>query len=314
MPFSIEGRPPKQGGKWEGDEQWRFVSPHYLEALRVPLLRGRFFNRQDTGNSDRVVIVNEAFAKKYWPNQDPIGQRLLIAKGLGPDFDEPPRQVVGLVGSITETGLGNGKVAVMYVPQSQLTDGITKLAGSLLPLSWAIRTQADPLSAASSVRHEFESLDTQLAPSKILTMDKVIAESTTRQNFYVLLLAVFAALALSLAAVGIYGLMSYAVEQRTHEIGIRMALGANQGKIMQMVLGQSMRLTAIGTVIGLAVAFLFTWLAASLLAALLFKVKSADPLAYSTVVAVLAAVALLAAFIPARRATRVDPILALRQE
>ncbi|HEY6307053.1 MAG TPA: ABC transporter permease [Candidatus Angelobacter sp.] len=314
LPFSIEGRPPKQGGKWEGDEQWRFVSPHYFEALRIPLLRGRFFNVQDTGSSDHVVIVNEAFAKKHWPNQDPLGQRLNIGKGLGPEFEEPPRQVVGIVGSVTETGLASGKVPVMYVPQSQLTDGITKLAGGLLPLSWAIRTKADPLSASSSVRHEFESLDAQLSPSKILTMDKVIAESTTRQNFYVLLLTVFAAVALCLAAVGIYGLMSYAVEQRTQEIGIRMALGANQGKIMRLVLGQSMRLTVIGTVMGLAVAFLVTWLLAGLLAALLFKVKSADPLAYSVVAATLAAVALLAAFIPARRATRVDPILALRQE
>jgi putative ABC transport system permease protein len=214
------------------------------------------------------------------------------------------------VGGVTETGLANGKVPAMYVPEAQITDGVTKLAGSLLPLSWVIRTQTDSLSTASSVRHEFESLDAQLAPSKILTMEKVIADSTTRENFNVLMLSVFALVALSLAAVGIYGLMSYAVEQRTQEIGIRMALGANQGKIMRMVLGQSMRLAAIGTVVGLALAFGLT----RLLAGFLFGVKSSDPLTYSVVVIVLAAVALLAAFIPARRATRVDPILALRQE
>jgi putative ABC transport system permease protein len=141
-------------------------------------------------------------------------------------------------------------------------------------------------------------------------MDQVIAESTTRQNFNVLLLSVFALVALSLAAVGIYGLMSYSVEQRTQEIGIRMALGANQGRILRLVLGQSMRLAAIGTVVGLAAAFGLT----RLLAGLLFGVKSTDPLTYSMVVVILAAVALFAAFVPARRATRVDPILALRQE
>jgi putative ABC transport system permease protein len=310
LPFSIVGRQPKQGDKWEGDEQWRFVSPHYFEALRIPLLRGRLFDLRDTGKSSHVVIINEDFAKKFFPNHDAIGQQMMIGNGLGPDFEEPPREVVGIVGGVTETGLANGKVPAMYVPEAQITDGVTKLAGSLLPLSWAIRTQTDSLSTASSVRHEFESLDAQLAPSKILTMEKVIADSTTRENFNVLMLSVFALVALSLAAVGIYGLMSYAVEQRTQEIGIRMALGANQGKIMRMVLGHSMRLAAIGTVVGLALAFGLT----RLLAGFLFGVKSSDPLTYSIVVVVLAAVALVAAFIPARRATRVDPILALRQE
>jgi putative ABC transport system permease protein len=310
LPFSIAGRQPKQGDKWEGDEQWRFVSPHYFEALRIPLLRGRFFDLRDTGNSSHVVIVNEDFAKKYFPNQDPLGQQMVIGKGLGPDFEEPAREIVGIVGSVTETGLGNGKVPAMYVPLAQITDGLTKLAGSLLPLSWVVRTQADPTLAASPVRHEFETLDASLAPSKFLTLDKVLADSTTRENFNVLLMTVFALLALSLAAVGIYGLMSYAVEQRTQEIGIRMALGANQGKIMQMVLGQSMRLAAIGAVIGLAAAYGV----AKLVGGLLFGIKANDPIMYSAVVVILAAVALLAAFIPARRATRVDPILALRQE
>lgn len=310
LPFSIEGRQPKQGDKWEGDEQWRFVSAHYFEALRIPLLRGRLFNLRDTGKSSHVVIINEALARKYFPKQDPLGQQMIIGKGLGADFEEPAREIVGVVGSVTESGLGNGKVPVMYVPQSQITDGLTRLGGSLLPLSWVIRTQANPLSSAASVRHEFENLDAQLAPSKILTMDKVIAESTTRENFNVLLLTVFALVALSLAAVGIYGLMSYTVEQRTQEIGIRMALGADQGKIMRLVLGQSMRLAAIGTVVGLAAAFGLT----RLLAGLLFGVKSTDPLTYSIVVMILSAVALLAAFVPARRATHVDPILALRQE
>jgi len=310
IPFSIVGRTPKDGSKWEGDEYWRYVSPHYFEAMGIPLLRGRYFDRRDTGSSSRTVIINEALAKKYWPKEDPLGHQMLIGKGLGPEFEEPAREIVGVVGSVTEAGLGNGKVPVMYVPQGQVTDGITKLGAGLLPLSWTIRTKGDPLSAGTPAQHEFESLDAQLAPSKVLTMTQVIAQSTARGNFNVLLLTVFAAVALSLAAVGIYGLMSYAVQQRTQEFGIRMALGADRGKIMRMVLGQSMILAGIGTVIGLVAAVGLT----RLLAGLLFGVKSTDPLTYGMVAVTLAAVALFAAFVPARRATRVDPMLALRHE
>jgi putative ABC transport system permease protein len=310
MPFSIQGRPPKNNNKWEGDEYWRFVSPGYFEALNIPLLRGRYFKRTDTGKTDHVVIINEKFAKQYWPNQDPIGQRILIGQGLGPDFEEPERQVVGIVGSVTESGLSSGMVPVMYVPQSQITDGLTRLGGSLLPLSWAIRTSGDPLSLGPAVRHEFETLDAQLAPSHIVTMNQVIEESTVRQNFNTLLLTVFASIALLLAAVGIYGLMSYAVEQRAQEIGIRMALGANQSRIMRLILGHGMRLALIGTVAGLGVAY---WLT-RLLARFLYGVKPGDPLAFSIVGVILIVVTLLAAFVPTRRAMQVDPIVALRQE
>jgi ABC-type antimicrobial peptide transport system permease subunit len=198
----------------------------------------------------------------------------------------------------------------MYIPQSQVTDGLTRLGASLLPLSWAIRTSGDPLSLGPTVRREFETLDAQLAPSHVVTMGQVIEESTLRQNFNTLLLTVFASIALLLAAVGIYGLMSYAVEQRTQEIGIRMALGANQGRIMRLILGQGMRLALIGTVVGLGAAY---WLT-RLLANFLFGIKPGDPLAFSIVAAVLVVVTLLAAFVPTRRAMHVDPIVALRQE
>ncbi len=310
LPFSIEGHAPKSGEKWEGDEYWRFVSPGYFEALRIPLVRGRYFTRTDAGNAAHVVIVNEAFARKYWSDQDPIGHRMEIAKGLGADFDEPVREVVGIVGSVTESGLAGGMVPVMYVPQSQITDGLTRLGASLLPLSWVIRTSGDPLSMASAIRHEFESLDPQLAPSHVVNMDQVIAEGNARQNFNTLLLTVFASIALLLAAVGIYGLMSYAVEQRMQEIGIRIALGADQGKIMRLVLGQGMRLAMVGTTLGLAGAYGLT----RLLAKFLFGVKPSDPLAFSIVAATLIVVTLLAAFVPTRRAMHVDPIVALRQE
>ncbi|HEY6253797.1 MAG TPA: FtsX-like permease family protein, partial [Candidatus Angelobacter sp.] len=308
LPFSVEGRQPKDG-KWEGDEYWRFVSPGYFEALRIPLVRGRLFARTDGGGSDHVVIINEDFAKKYWPNQDPLGQRVTIGKGLGPEFEEPPRQIIGVVGSVTEARLGK-TVPVMYVPQAQVSDGLTKLGASLLPLSWVIRTNTDPLSVASAVRHEFETLDAQLAPTHVVTMEQLISESTAQQNFSTLLLTVFAGLALLLAAVGIYGLMAYAVQQRTQEIGIRMALGANRTKIMTMILSQGARLAAIGTAIGLAGAYAVT----RLLAKFLFSIKANDPLAFSMVAVSLVAITLLAGAVPARRATRVDPMVALRQE
>ncbi|HZS28194.1 MAG TPA: FtsX-like permease family protein [Candidatus Angelobacter sp.] len=180
----------------------------------------------------------------------------------------------------------------------------------MLPLSWAIRTSGDPQSVAVAVRHEFESLDPTLTPSHMVDMNQVIAESNTRQNFATMLLTVFASIALLLAAVGIYGLMAYTVEQRTQEIGIRMALGANQGKIMRLVLGQGIRLALVGTVIGLAAAYGVT----RLLGKFLFGLKAGDPLAFLMVAATLIAVALLAAFVPTRRAMRVDPMIALRQE
>lgn len=310
LPFSIEGRTPKMAGKWEGDEYWRFVSPGYFETLRIPVLRGRSFSRTDTAASDHVVIVNEAFARKYWPNEDALGQRINIGKGIGPQFEEPARQIVGVVGNVTETGVAEGTVPVMYVPQSQITNGITQLAAGLLPLSWVIRTTGEPLSVAPAVQHEFESLDAQLAPSHVLTMEQVIAESNTRQNFNTLLLTVFALLALTLAAVGIYGLMSYSVEQRSQEIGIRMALGANQGKIMAMIVGHGVRLAVIGTTAGLVLAYVAT----KFLARFLPGLKGSDPMVFSVVAVVLFAVTLIAAFIPGMRATRVDPMIALRQE
>ena len=309
LPFSIEGRQPKEG-QWEGDEYWRFVSPGYFEALRIPVLRGRLFTRTDTASSDRVVIINEAFAKKFWPNQDALGQRMLIGKGLGPEFDDPPRQIIGIVGSVTEASLNGGKVPVMYVPHSQVSDGLTKLGASLLPLSWVIRTNADPFSVAAAARHEFETLDAQLAPSHVVTMEQLISESTVQQNFSTLLLTVFAGLALLLAAVGIYGLMAYSVQQRTQEIGIRMALGANRAKIMTMILNQGARLAGIGTVIGLGGAYALT----RFLSKFLFGVKTNDPMAFSIVAVTLVAITLLAGAVPARRATRVDPMVALRQE
>ena len=309
FPFLIEGHPPANGGTYNGDEQWRFVSPRSFNAFRVPLLRGRMFDERDNGKSERVLIINQVMAKKYFPKEDPIGQRITIGKGLGPDFEEPARQVVGVVGDVRENGL-SGADPVMYVPQAQITDHLTQLANKVIPLSWAVRTASDPSALSTAIQREFLAVDGQLPVSKIRTMEQVLSESTARQNFNMLLLTIFAGLALLLAAIGIYGLMSYVVEQRLQEIGIRLALGAGAGQMLRMVIGQGMKLVIIGLAIGLAAAFGL----ARLLASLLFGVKTTDPITYASVALVITSVALLATYVPARRATTVDPLEALRYE
>jgi putative ABC transport system permease protein len=310
LPFTIEGQTPPGGGRWNASEQWRFVSPRYFDALRIPLRRGRVFDRRDTGGSPLVCVINEAFARKHWPKGDPIGARIVIGKGIGPEFEEPPREIVGIVGSVHEVGLSQGAQPVMYVPASQVTDGLMKLARTVIPLSWIIRARGEPMSLRPAVEREFLGVDSQLTPSRFLAMRQVMENSNARTNFATLLLTVFAAVALVLAAIGIYGVTAYAVEQRTREIGVRMALGAAPARVLGMVLRQGILLTGAGIAIGLAGAYALT----RLLSRMLFGVEARDPLAFGAVVAILAMVSLAAVLIPARRATRVDPVHALRME
>ena len=310
LPFNIAGKPPAKGNVYNGDEQWRSVSAHYFSAFKIPLLRGRVFSEHDSGNSARVVVINAALAKKYWQKEDPIGQSMTIGKGLGPEFEEPAREVVGIVGNVRENGLKDSDQGVMYVPASQVTDGLTQLANKVLPLSWVVRTTQEPTALSAAIQKEFRSVDGQLPVSKFRSMEQVISESTARQDFNMTLLTVFAATALLLAALGIYGLMSYSVEQRTQEIGIRVALGASGGDMLRMVLRRGLLLAGIGLAVGLAAAFGLT----RLLSSLLFGVKASDPLAFGAVALTLAAVAWVAIYIPARRATRIDPLIALRYE
>jgi predicted permease len=309
LPFAIVGKPPARG-EYNGDEQWRSVSPHYFQVFKIPLLRGRAFTETDTAASSRVVIVNDAMAKKYWPNEDALGQVILIGKGLGPQFDEPPRQIVGIVGNVRESGLGNAGVGVMYVPQSQMTEGLTALANSVIPLSWGVRTATDPSSLRAAIARELHAVDGQMPISRERLMTEVLAAAVARQSFNMVLLSIFAGVALMLAAIGIYGLMSYSVDQRTQEIGIRMALGADRGRMLRVVLREGMTLAVLGVVLGLLLAYGMT----RLLESLLFGVKASDPLAFAAVAGILTTVALVATYIPARRATAVDPANALRYE
>jgi len=308
LPFRIEGRPLE--GRYHGSHFWRYVGPRYFDVFRIPVLRGRVFHQTDLAGSTPVVVINETMARRYWPKQDPLGERLTIGKGLGPEFDDPTRVIVGIVGDVREAGLSRPPQPVMYIPAAQVPDGLTRLANKVIPAAWAIRTSGDPLGLSAVIQQEFLALDAQLPVANLRTMEQVIRQATARENFNTLLLSIFAAMALLLAAIGIYGLMSYSVQQRSHEIGIRMALGAARGDVLRMFLTQGLRLTLIGLALGLAAAYGL----ALVLGRLLFALRPTDPTAFLAVAGLLAAVALLATWLPARRATRVDAVVALRYE
>ncbi len=309
MIFNIPGRPPVEGYKFTGDVQWRFVSAHYFDALRIPLRSGRLFQDQEPV---RTVVINEVMARKFWPNASPVGQAILIGAGLGPDYDEGSVEIVGVVGNVRESGLNNDPPPVMYQLHSQIPDEAMKLVNGLIPASDIVRTKPGiaPLSVSQPVEEALLAGDTQLPATKMRTMESLSLTSTARQNFTLLLLGVFAAIALLLATVGIYGVISYGVTQRTHEIGIRMALGAERANVVRLVVGQGLVLTLIGVAAGLAGAFALT----RFLASVLYGVRPTDPLTFVVVSLVLISAALLACYLPARRATKVDPMVALRYE
>jgi predicted permease len=309
MVFNIPGRSPLPGYKFTGDEDWRFVSAHYFTALRIPLRSGRLFQDQE---SARTVIVNEALARKYWPNANPLGQAILIGGALGPDFDQGSVEIVGVVGNVREGGLNNDPPPVMYQLDSQIPDAAMKLVNGLESASVIVRTKPGvaPLSVSHAVQEALLAGDIQLPATGVRTMESLSLTSTAQQNFNLLLLSLFAALALLLATVGIYGVISYGVTQRTHEIGIRIALGARRTNVVGLVVGQGLALTLIGVGAGLAGAFALT----RFLAKMLYGVRPTDTLTFVAVPLILTGAALFACYIPARRATKVDPMVALRYE
>ncbi|HWK11697.1 MAG TPA: ABC transporter permease [Vicinamibacterales bacterium] len=310
LPFRIEGRALKGGDIYHGDEQWRVITPGYFEAFEIPLVRGRLLTDRDTAGAAMVVVVNAAMAKKYWPGQDAIGQRITIGKGLGPEFEDPTREIVGIVGDVRENGLDSDPPPVMYVPWYQMSDGLTKLGNSLVPAAWIVRSGAPTASLTAEIQKEFQAVDAQLPIAQVQSMTQIVSKSIAQQNFNMVLLTIFGAIALLLAAIGIYGLMSYSVAQSTRDIGVRLALGADRRNILSLVVARGMKLAAAGLVIGAAGAFA----ASRLLSRLLFGVKPTDPLTYVLVTVALAIVAFLACYLPARRAMRVDPMIALRAE
>ena len=310
LPFNIVGRPPAPKSPWSGSSGWMSASPGYFAVFHIPILRGRDFTEQDAGSSPGVVLINETFVKQFFPKENPVGQQLLIGKGVGPQFTEPARQIVGVVGDIRDGGLNNDPRPLMIVPGSQVTDGMTALNSNIGPMVWLVRTHGDPHPYISAVTGQLRQSSGGFPVARVRTMTQVVGNSTAREDFNMLLLTIFGACALILAAIGIYGLMAYSVQQRTQEMGIRMALGADRSRIRSLVVWHGMRLAIVGVVIGIAAAFGLT----RFIASLLFGVKTWDPIVFVTVPVILSLVALLAVWMPATRASRLDPQQALRIE
>lgn len=294
--FSIEGQPPSLPG--QGPRAvYRIIRPDYFRTMGVPLLRGRDFNARDNDTVPGVVIVNEAMAQRYWPNQDPIGQRISVS-----DDGLNPREVVGIVKGSKQDDWTIASRPEMYLPHLQATTPRS--------LTLVVRTKSDPLSMVTAIKNEVGAIDKSVPVAEIRSMDDVVTVALSPQRFNTLLLGIFGCVALALATVGIYGVISSAVTSRTHEIGVRMALGARASDVIRMVVGQGMTLTAIGIAIGLSGAFFVT----RLMSGLLYGVGTNDVVTFISTPLLLSAVALGACYLPARRATKVDPLVALKYE
>jgi putative ABC transport system permease protein len=309
LPFDIVGRP-KGDAPFSGGANYDTVSWNYFNTFKIPLLRGRMFTEQDNGGAPGVVVINEALAKHYWPKGDPLKDRMLIAPGVGSPFAEPARQIIGIVGDTRTRALDSPPDEMMYTPIAQMPDGMTALNSRIAPLMWIVRSKVEPHSLANPMAAALRVASGGLPVAHIRTMDEIVVLNTSRRRFNMVLLTIFGGSALLMAAIGIYGLMAYSVQQRTQEMGIRMALGAQASHIRNMVIRQGMVLALIGVVIGIAGAFGLT----RFLASFLFDVKAWDPLAFIVTPLLLSAVALLAVWVPAQRAVRVDPMSALRFE
>jgi len=295
---SIEGRPEPPPGQ-ELIVVTRIISPGYFDTMSIPLLRGRQFTDHDIETSPRAVVISETMARRFWPGEEAVGKRIGAGRIRRP---EDWIQVVGVVKDVRQFELTADPKPQMYLSYKQ--------AGFFAPRDLVVKTDVDPTSMAATVRNAVWEIDKDQPVSNIRTMDEILADSIARQRFSMLLLAIFAGVALVLAGVGIYGVMSYSVAQRTREIGIRMALGAQTGAVLKLAVSYGMKLVLVGIVIGLIAAFALT----RVMATLLFGVTATDPTTFALISLLLVCVAAIASYIPARRATKVDPIIALRYE
>ena len=309
LPFRIPERALSGvGGPFHGTAHWRSVTPEYFDVLRIRLLGGRQFSRRDAAGAVPVAIINRAMASRYWQRADPSRDRVQVGVAAGPDYLDETRYIVGVVDDLRDDAENRQPQPTVYVPLAQVSDRMTTRVNQLFPLTWLVRTAGNPQGQASALEAELRSSSGGLPVARTRTMQQIVATSTIRAAFSMTLLMAFATVALVLAVVGLYTLMSHSVQQRTQEIGIRMALGAVPGDVRALVLGQGLRLASIGVVIGVAAALGLT----RLMVNLVFGVRVYDPQVFGSVVALLAGVALIAAYIPARRATRVNPLDALR--
>ena len=295
--FSIVGNSPLPPGKSTAAD-YATVSPDYFRVMRIPLLRGRFFSEQDSPSNPKVALISETLARRYFPNQKPIGKQMKF--GFPPNSDVS-REIVGIVGDVRDESLGRKPGPMMYVPFAQ-----APLYGGEV----VVRTSLDASSVAAGIRQATHAIDKDLPVTDIESFPDALGESISQERFRTYLLGSFSAIALVLAAVGIFGVISYSASQRTHEIGIRMALGAQRRDVLLLILGQGAKLALFGLGLGVVVASLLTHVMTSLL----FGVSATDPVTFTATAIVLFGVALVASYIPARRAMRVDPMVALRYE
>jgi putative ABC transport system permease protein len=265
--------------------------------MGIPLLRGRLFTERDNGDAPNVALINEAMAKRFFPDQDPIGQRIHVTNG-----PETFREIVGIVGDVKQYGLNRETPVQTYTPFLQQP--------FFNSMSMVMRTAGDPVGLGPAIRREVLNLDKDQPVASTRALEEIVSNSVANQRFSMVLLGVFAGVALILAAVGIYGVMAYAVTQRTHELGIRLALGAQTGNVLRLVIRQGMILAFTGMAMGLAASLALT----RVISTLLFGVSATDPLTFVAISLLLGAVAFLACYLPARRATKVDPMIALRYE
>lgn len=296
--FSIEGRPPAPPSE-QVEAPIDFVTPGYFRTMGIPLLSGRGFTEQDGPDQPQVVIINNTFARLFWPNEDPLGKRLKFG---GPDSEAPWLTIVGIVGDMRRTGLDAAVRCETFLPYTQRS-----FAGFMTLVT---RTTSDPSKLAAAVRDEIRAIDPNQTISHVTTVDRLLDEMIAQRRLNTILFGIFAAVAMILAAVGIYGVVSYSVTQRNHEIGVRMALGANRRDVLRLVMGHGAILTSFGIAIGLIGA----WLITRVMSSLLFEVSATDPMTFAVIAGLLAIVSLGASGVPARRAARVDPLAALRHE
>jgi putative ABC transport system permease protein len=293
--FSLEGRPDPPPAE-DIEVPYDSISPNYFRVMGIPLLKGREFDHRDAQAAPGVVIINDTFARMYFPDEDPVGKRF---KYRGDD--NPWLTIVGVVGDMRRTGFDSEVRPETFLPHTQNPSG---------GLTILVRASTDPASLVGAIRSQVSEIDPNQAIYGVKTMDQWLGEMISQRRFNMLLLAIFAGVALVLAAVGIYGVISYSVTQRTHEIGVRIALGAARRDVMRLVVGQAARLAVIGLGAGLVTAFALT----RLMTSLLYGVSATDPLTFAVIPFVLAAIAMLSSYIPARRAAKVDPMIALRYE
>jgi putative ABC transport system permease protein len=290
--FQIEGRPTVQQGQ-EPTADYRMATPGYFNTMGIALRQGRLFDQHDDLDSKRVALINEAMERRHFPNENPLGQRILMGG--------KPLEIVGVVADAKLYGLDAPIEPAIYVPHMQRP-------GESMGL--VIRTDGDPANIAPSVRREIQKLDPEQPISNVRTMEKVLSDSLMLRRVSMLMLTVFAALALTLATVGIYGLTAYSVSRRTHEIGLRVALGASQAHILRLIVVRGLVTCLIGAAIGLIAAFQLT----RAMSSMLYGVTATDPPVFAGVPVLLVAVSVVASYIPARKATHVDPLVALRSE